>query len=249
MSLGIKYTSKFKSDLKPYKHDKKVNVELQNILYLLKYSLPIPDKYNNHPLHGNYECEWDCHIRPNVVLLYHIENGNVVCVRIGSHSKLGLTESTKHLTKLLIKESESMKLTIKEDFDRNYADITISVLINELKNITNKYFQNAKFDASLSYSGVRGSDIVTVKAISNIGDGNMLRVAVTIYLGSSNANIDDLVEYDWANRICLTTDGCGIVHGYYKDTDYIKAKPTYGNTDTIIKKFENICKAVRKLST
>ena len=107
MILGVKYTSKFKSDLKPYKHNKKVNAELLKVLDMLQNKQTLPEKYTNHELHGNYDGEWDCHIRPDVVLIYHIEDDKLVCVRIGSHSKLGLTESIKKLYKLLIKESDN----------------------------------------------------------------------------------------------------------------------------------------------
>lgn len=93
MNLLVKPTSKFKSDMKSYKYDNKVQQELHTVLELLKTGQPLPSKYKNHPLHGNYEGEWDCHLKPNVVLIYHIENvERIVLVRIGTHNKLELTE-------------------------------------------------------------------------------------------------------------------------------------------------------------
>ena len=103
--LSITFTSRYKKDAKTYKHDKKFKNELKDVLYLLQYDLPIPEKYNNHPLHGEYEGEWDIHVRPNLVLIYHITDKEVMLVRIGTHNKLGLTESIQTDLKLHINES------------------------------------------------------------------------------------------------------------------------------------------------
>lgn len=104
-ALSITFTSRYKKDAKVYKHDKKFKDDLKAVLYLLQYDLPIPESYNNHPLHGEYEGEWDIHIRPNLVLIYHITDEEIMLVRIGTHNKLGLTESIDNALKLHINES------------------------------------------------------------------------------------------------------------------------------------------------
>ena len=101
----IKQTSAFKNDLKTYKHDKKLKQELITVTDLLKEGSPLPEKYKDHLLHGNYKGERDCHVRPNLVLIYHINNGDLVLVRVGTHNKLGLTETINKINKLLISES------------------------------------------------------------------------------------------------------------------------------------------------
>ena len=105
--LRITFTSRYKKDAKVYKHDKKFKDDLKAVLYLLQYDLPIPEHYNNHPLHGEYEGEWDIHVRPNLVLIYHITNTEVMLIRIGTHNKLGLTESIQTNLKLHLTESKS----------------------------------------------------------------------------------------------------------------------------------------------
>ena len=101
---AIKYTSKFKSDMKAYKHNASVCNELNNILLDLQYDLPLPAKYKDHALQGNWKGERDVHVKPDVVLIYHTTNDEVICVRIGKHNKLGLTESNIVIQKLHIKD-------------------------------------------------------------------------------------------------------------------------------------------------
>ena len=93
MIIGTKSTSKFKKDLKSYKHNKKVLEELDILLKLILSESDIPEKYHKHQLRHNYEGEWDYHLFPNVVLICHIEDNILVLSRIGTHNKLELTEN------------------------------------------------------------------------------------------------------------------------------------------------------------
>lgn len=103
MERKIIISSKYKKDIKPYKHDQKLNKELQQVVVMLKSGIPLPAKYKDHELSGNYKGYRDCHIRPNAVLIYERADDYIGLVRFGPHNKLGLTEST---LKLHIKELE-----------------------------------------------------------------------------------------------------------------------------------------------
>lgn len=50
----------------------------------------LPPKYKNHPLKGNYNGYYDCHILPDWVLIYKIEKEELVLLLfdIGTHSDL-----------------------------------------------------------------------------------------------------------------------------------------------------------------
>ena len=100
-NLIIKQTSKFKKDLKPYEYDYKVKQELFLCISYLQNNTPLPSKYKDYSLNGNYSGCRDCHIKPDVVLIYEIKNGYLTLIRIGKHNKLGLTE----ILKLHIKEN------------------------------------------------------------------------------------------------------------------------------------------------
>ncbi|HCN9385963.1 TPA: type II toxin-antitoxin system YafQ family toxin [Escherichia coli] len=59
------------------------------VLNCLCNDLPLPEKYRDHELSGKLKGIRDCHVRPDLVLLY-IRTGDeyLQLVRIGSHSEL-----------------------------------------------------------------------------------------------------------------------------------------------------------------
>ena len=93
MSRTIKRSSQFKKDFKRFRHDAVVVSELTYVLSLLVVDSELPEKYSDHPLHNNWEGTRDCHIRPDVVLIY-CKYEDVLKIlkleRLGSHSELGL---------------------------------------------------------------------------------------------------------------------------------------------------------------
>ena len=50
----------------------------------------LSEKYSNHPLKGKYKGFYDCHILPDLVLIYKIEKERLVLLLfdIGTHSDL-----------------------------------------------------------------------------------------------------------------------------------------------------------------
>jgi len=86
----LKYSSRFKKDLKNFQNDKKVLSELRLILDCLVENTQLNKKYNNHRLKGEFADFYECHILADVLLVYKIEDGDVcvLLLRIGSHSKL-----------------------------------------------------------------------------------------------------------------------------------------------------------------
>ena len=104
-SRTIQKTSKFKKDFKQYQTNKKVVGRLNDILYCLMNRLPLSEQYKNHSLTGEWKGYYDCHVLPNVVLIYTYDDTTVSLTRIGTHNKLGLTESIQTDLKLHINES------------------------------------------------------------------------------------------------------------------------------------------------
>ncbi len=65
---------------------------LRTVLEALCQDQPLADKHRDHQLTGNWRDHRDCHIRPNLVLIYRLPDEQVMqLVRLGSHSELGLT--------------------------------------------------------------------------------------------------------------------------------------------------------------
>ncbi|HEX5455352.1 MAG TPA: type II toxin-antitoxin system YafQ family toxin [Stellaceae bacterium] len=51
----------------------------------------LPRRYFDHPLAGEWSDCRDCHIRPDLILIYRKPDDRTVeLVRLGSHSELGL---------------------------------------------------------------------------------------------------------------------------------------------------------------
>ena len=52
---------------------------------------PYPEKFCDHQLTGKWQEFRDCHIRPDLILIYRKPNAvQLQLVRLGSHSELGL---------------------------------------------------------------------------------------------------------------------------------------------------------------
>ena len=89
-TLDIYFTSRFKKD---YRNMVKRGVKpalLETILDLLRAQTPLPEKYRDHELSGDYAGFRECHILPDWLLIYRVEEERMVLVlfRTGSHSDL-----------------------------------------------------------------------------------------------------------------------------------------------------------------
>jgi mRNA interferase YafQ len=64
---------------------------LGEALALLAADLPLPERYRDHALVGEWKDYRDCHIQPDLVLIYRKPDDETLeLVRLGSHSELGL---------------------------------------------------------------------------------------------------------------------------------------------------------------
>lgn len=89
MTKEFRRTNKFKKD---YKREKKTHGDLDDLLgpvlqHLLEEKA-LPKKLQDHPLGGDWKDHRDCHIKPDLVLIYKVDEEAVTIVRIGSHSEL-----------------------------------------------------------------------------------------------------------------------------------------------------------------
>lgn len=86
----LKYSSRFKKDLRLYRHNRAILTELEEVLDILVEKGKLPPKNFNHRLTGEFKDCFDCHIKPDVLLIYKIEKPEitVLLLRIGSHSEL-----------------------------------------------------------------------------------------------------------------------------------------------------------------
>jgi mRNA interferase YafQ len=64
--------------------------KLREVIDMIVDEKPLPPERNNHPLHGEWEGSFDCHIQGDWVLIYKINpvERTVTFYRTGSHSDL-----------------------------------------------------------------------------------------------------------------------------------------------------------------
>lgn len=89
----VKYTSKFKKDIKRVEKSgrKKSDItEIKRIIETLAIPEVLPEKNRDHELTGNYKDYRECHIFPDLLLIYcyYEEDNELTLYRIGSHSEL-----------------------------------------------------------------------------------------------------------------------------------------------------------------
>lgn len=90
MKYKIARTGKFKKDLKlAKKRGYDLNL-LSTVVDILAAGEKLPEKYRDHDLSGNYDGCRECHITPDWLLIYEIENDEVILylTRTGTHSDL-----------------------------------------------------------------------------------------------------------------------------------------------------------------
>ena len=84
----LKYSNHFKKDLKYYKYKDEVLVELKKVLDFLIKGDCLPEKNYNHSLRGEFKECFECHVKPDFILIYKIEDSIILLLRIGSHSDI-----------------------------------------------------------------------------------------------------------------------------------------------------------------
>jgi mRNA interferase YafQ len=89
----IEQANSFKRDYKRVqknaKHSKDINKLLGDVLTLLASDMPLPASNKDHSLTGNWVGYRDCHIKPDLVLIYKKSDENSLrLARLGSHSDI-----------------------------------------------------------------------------------------------------------------------------------------------------------------
>jgi len=86
--LDIIRTSQFKKDVKRMVKRNADTEKLKKVLELLVNEMELPVKYKNHNLIGNYHGRQECHIEPDWLLIYRIQDNHLYLERTGTHSDL-----------------------------------------------------------------------------------------------------------------------------------------------------------------
>ena len=90
MSLKIIYSTKLKKDIKKIQHNKFLLEAFNNVTLLLSKWNSLPSNCYDHKLTWNYNKYRECHITPDFLLIYRVEEDKLTLylLRAWSHSEL-----------------------------------------------------------------------------------------------------------------------------------------------------------------
>ena len=88
--LKITPTTKFKNDLNKFKHRKNIIKALNDVIGMLAQEKSLEKKFCDHPLKGNWKESRECHVTPDLLLIYRVDKNQreLFLERFGSHSNL-----------------------------------------------------------------------------------------------------------------------------------------------------------------
>ena len=86
--LDIEISKQFDRDLKKARKRGANLDELWSIVAILAHRDPLPTRHKTHRLSGKWKRAWECHIRPDWLLIWHEIDDRIILVRTGTHSDL-----------------------------------------------------------------------------------------------------------------------------------------------------------------
>ena len=84
----VRRTSQFKSDVKRQVKRGKDLSALRKLIEQLVQHGSLAANYHDHPLVGGYNGARECHIETNWLLIYEINQEELILIRTGTHSDL-----------------------------------------------------------------------------------------------------------------------------------------------------------------
>lgn len=88
MTRQLVRTSQFKRDYRKRILSPKAEAALSDVLGRLLAGTPFEPRHRDHPLKGSFVGVRDCHVLPDLLLLYQVEGNLVILRRLGTHSDL-----------------------------------------------------------------------------------------------------------------------------------------------------------------
>ncbi len=86
--LKIKHHVFFKKDFKKLVKNGFDDSVLNEVILTLRKKEPLPPQFQDHALKGKWKPFRECHINPDVLLVYRVKDNVLTLVRLGSHSEL-----------------------------------------------------------------------------------------------------------------------------------------------------------------
>ena len=86
---SLQYSTQFKKDFKKLR---KLPIDdlkqVFDLIRKLEKNISLEVKFRDHDLRGNYKGFRECHIKPDLLLIYKLSDTELLLARVGSHSEL-----------------------------------------------------------------------------------------------------------------------------------------------------------------
>lgn len=82
--LTLRTSKDFNRDYKKVK----LTAELIEVLHSLLNQQPLATKYRDHNLVGNWNGYRECHVKPDLLLVYKVVGNELLLARLSSHSNI-----------------------------------------------------------------------------------------------------------------------------------------------------------------
>lgn len=83
-------TKAFRKGYKLLQKQHKDMTKLDDVVHMLSFGIPLPERCRDHTLTGNWRSHRECHIEPDWVMIYSTEDDILILtlVRTGTHSEV-----------------------------------------------------------------------------------------------------------------------------------------------------------------
>ncbi len=82
------YSRQFERDLRLMQRRGKEIEKLKIVIKLLIEEQSLAERYRDHPLMGSWRGRRECHIQPDWLLIYKLQDNEIIFERTGSHTDL-----------------------------------------------------------------------------------------------------------------------------------------------------------------
>ncbi|WP_187850179.1 type II toxin-antitoxin system YafQ family toxin [Helicobacter pylori] len=86
--LKIKHHIFFKKDFKKLVKNGFDDSVLKEVILTLRKKEPLPPPFKDHALKRKWKPFRECHIKPDILLVYLVKDDELILLRLGSHSEL-----------------------------------------------------------------------------------------------------------------------------------------------------------------
>ena len=87
----VRFKRDYRREVRNLQHGTPLDAIFIPVLRALATDEPLPARHRDHALTGDWKDHRDCHLRPDLVLIYRKPDADILqLVRLGSHAALGL---------------------------------------------------------------------------------------------------------------------------------------------------------------